>query len=251
MMLPGLLRSLATNLGAQMTDVLLYERGIVYQQTCGATREEERFGCIATGSCAPVPWRADRLHYDLYFLSGILEGMLRNLRVPFTRILTPAAGCPVGGIYRRDIFTRSVEYVSDGVLVAFAGEADRRRLGVKCPQAVVYGEVLFGALRTRWGESRTYRQLPRFPSISRDLSLIVENPDAVSFDDITARASAVFSEAAGGCRLEECTLFDSHEQGGVRSIAVRLRLRHPERTLTDTDANEAVKELLDSLSEIG
>jgi phenylalanyl-tRNA synthetase beta chain len=249
--LPGLLRSLATNLGAQMTDVLLYERGIVYQRNGDGAREEERFGCIATGCCAPVPWRPDRLHYDLFFLSGILEGMLRNLRVPFTRILTPSADRPVGGIYRRDIFTHSVEYVSDGLLVAFAGEADRRTLEVKCPQMVVYGEVLFDALRARWNESRIYRQLPRFPSVSRDLSLIVENPDAVSFDDIAARASAVFTGAADGCHLEECTLFDSHEQDGVRSIAVRLRLRHPERTLTDADANAAVKEFLRSLSEIG
>jgi phenylalanyl-tRNA synthetase beta chain len=92
----------------------------------------------------------------------------------------------------------------------------------------------------------TYRPLPTTPAAEFDLALLV--PDGVR----AAQVERVIREA-GGDLLERLVAFDLYEGTGVepghRSIAWRLTLRHPERTLRDKEIDGRRARILSALSQ--
>lgn len=95
---------------------------------------------------------------------------------------------------------------------------------------------------------RTYKPLPKYPAVDRDLSFTCEKSIPV------LKLQNVIAQAAGPL-LESISLFDIYEGSqiadGTKSLAFTLRLRSPERTLTDRDADEAVSNAVDALKEMG
>jgi phenylalanyl-tRNA synthetase beta chain len=86
--------------------------------------------------------------------------------------------------------------------------------------------------------------LPRQPYAERDLAVVV--PASVGY--ATLRDLVV---AAAGPSLASVAPFDVYEGAqvgaGRRSVALRLRFRHPERALTDDEVDRRMKDVMDSL----
>ncbi len=93
-----------------------------------------------------------------------------------------------------------------------------------------------------------YRALPRFPSMNRDLALIVDR-------DTTAADIEACIRRAGKKMLCEVNLFDVYQgkqiEEGKKSMAYSLVFRAEDRTLTDGEVNTAVERILKALTEIG
>ena len=92
----------------------------------------------------------------------------------------------------------------------------------------------------------TYTPLPKYPTVSRDLSLVCS-------EDVTvAQAEAVITAAAGKL-LRDVKLFDIYRGPGVpegkKSMAFSLELRADDCTLTDTDSEAVVTKVLAALKE--
>ena len=89
----------------------------------------------------------------------------------------------------------------------------------------------------------TYRPLPPFPAVSRDLSLVV--PQSLAWSDL----ARVVTQAAG-TSLESIDYLDTFQGGtvapGKQSLHFGLRFRHPERTLTGEEVETAVKAIVDA-----
>ena len=85
---------------------------------------------------------------------------------------------------------------------------------------------------------------PRFPSVTRDLALLV--PSSVAYEDIRREILRADSLIVG------VSLFDLYAGAGVGenevSMAVSLTLSSPERTLSDAEVASATKKALDNLS---
>jgi phenylalanyl-tRNA synthetase beta chain len=90
----------------------------------------------------------------------------------------------------------------------------------------------------------TYRPLPSTPAAEFDLALLV--PDGVRAADVDR-----VIRAAAGELLENLVAFDLYEGAGVdaghRSVAWRLTLRHPERTLRDKEIEGRRAKILSAL----
>ena len=92
----------------------------------------------------------------------------------------------------------------------------------------------------------TYVPLPKYPSVTRDLSMVCDDslPVAAISDVITA---------AGGKLLRSVKLFDVYKGKGVaegkKSVAFSLELRADDRTLTDADSEKVIGNVLKSLEE--
>ena len=82
--------------------------------------------------------------------------------------------------------------------------------------------------------------LPRFPSVERDLAVVVEDTVAA------AAVLGVIKESAGDL-LEEVRAFDEYRGAqvaeGHKSIAFTLTFRSPERTLTDAEVDKVMSEI--------
>ncbi len=113
---------------------------------------------------------------------------------------------------------------------------------------VVVADILLDALYEARGGVPQYRPLPRFPAITRDLSLVAdEGLPAAEMDSAIRRA--------GGALLEDLSLFDIYRGEGIpagkKSLAYSLVLRDANTTLTDADADAVIQKALEALGGMG
>jgi len=97
--------------------------------------------------------------------------------------------------------------------------------------------------------SITYQPLPKFPASTRDISLVCD-------EDTPAAELEKAIKGAVGKILEKVTLFDVYrsdemKKNGKKSIAYSISMRSHEGTLTDEQADGAMKRVIKALSAIG
>jgi phenylalanyl-tRNA synthetase beta chain len=94
---------------------------------------------------------------------------------------------------------------------------------------------------------RTFRELPKFPAVVRDMALVVE--EDVQHGDVLAAIAKNPNKF-----LERVELFDIYRGSsiptGKKSMAYSLTFRAPDRTLTDAEINGAHEQLKRSLLQI-
>jgi phenylalanyl-tRNA synthetase beta chain len=117
---------------------------------------------------------------------------------------------------------------------------DNYGIGVPC----YILELDLDALYRKASLTRKYNQLPKYPAISRDLAVLVD--DAV----LSGQIEAVIIKQ-GGALLESVKLFDVYKGSqvpeGKKSIAYSLIYRNPDRTLTDGEVQKVHDKILRSL----
>ena len=105
-------------------------------------------------------------------------------------------------------------------------------------------ELDFGTFEQVSDLTRVYKSLPRFPASTRDLAFVCTR------DIPVLRMEREIAHAVGKI-LESIALFDVYEgeqiPQGMKSVAFNLTLRSPERTLTDDEADSAVKRAIAAL----
>ena len=117
-------------------------------------------------------------------------------------------------------------------------------IGVKA-----YGaQVDFASLLKYGDNKRSYKALPKFPASSRDLAFVCDA------DVPVMKIEKLIAKAVGKI-LEDIALFDvyvgSQIPEGMKSVAFSVRMRASDRTLTDAEADSAVKKAVDELDKVG
>jgi phenylalanyl-tRNA synthetase beta chain len=109
---------------------------------------------------------------------------------------------------------------------------------------VAVAELEFAAVVEGAAHEFAFRDVPRFPPVRRDLAFIL--PESAPAGTV----QAALVEAAGPL-LDRCVLFDVFRGGslheGTKSLAFSLDLRAPDRTLTDREAEEVVRRIVERL----
>ena len=107
-------------------------------------------------------------------------------------------------------------------------------------------ELSLDALIENQGAEPTYKALPRFPAVTRDIAVVADR-------DITVGEIEKTIRVAGGELLRDVRLFDVYEGPGIlpgkRSTAYSMTLRSDEGTLTDDHADEVMTNVLTALRE--
>lgn len=189
----------------------------------------------------PLPSEPTRLGMvsgrDFLGLKGVIEALLERLH----------AG---RGLEARPVTTpwftpgRSAELLLDGAHLGFLGEVARERLdALELREPCSAAELEFDVLQTRADLVPRNRALPPFPSVARDLSLVV--PQSLPWAELAGAATR-----AAGSTLESVDYLDTFQGGtvpsGMQSVHFGLRFRHPERTLTGDEVDKAVKSVVDT-----
>jgi phenylalanyl-tRNA synthetase beta chain len=210
-LVPGLLANLRTNVSRHQYDVRLFEIGRVFAAN---GKESLRLALAATGRREPQSWetsvRDSKLDY--YDVKGALEELEEKLGVSVTaeiKQISPAQA--------KKLDLRDAVYVAETELDLLL--------------AVEEGE-------------RTFRELPKFPAVVRDMALIVE--ESLQHGDVVAAIAKNPNKF-----LERVELFDIYRGSsiptGKKSMAYSLTFRAPDRTLTDAEINGAHEQLKRSL----
>ena len=110
--------------------------------------------------------------------------------------------------------------------------------------AVYVAELELGSLLAAQTHEKTFRELPKFPAVVRDMALVVD--ETVSHAEIVAAIDKGRNKV-----LERVELFDiymgSSIPTGKKSMAYSLTFRAADRTLTDAEVNGAHEQLKRSL----
>ena len=202
-------------------------------------RERWVLGLVATGRATGGE--------QFFQLKGILEMIFEALRL-FDCRFEPHPG------RKGDRFDavayhpsrRALIFVGEEIVGAI-GEASREQLkhfGIKKARAAT-AEIDLSVLRRLSKKKVVFRVLDKFPSVSRDLSMIV--PAMLLSDEVREKILAVGRDE--GRLLREARLFDVYEnrKTGERSMAFRLFLAHPERTLTGEEIDRVVSAVIERL----
>jgi phenylalanyl-tRNA synthetase beta chain len=111
---------------------------------------------------------------------------------------------------------------------------------------VFLAELNFDQLLARRVPAKSFKPLPLFPPIRRDVAMLV--PEATAHDAIVNLV-----KQARPANLEKCELFDifrgQNVPPGQKSLAYAFTYRHPERTLTDAEVNAAHEKLVEQFKQ--
>ncbi len=179
---------------------------------------------------------------SFFSLKGKLEAILAYAGVSGYDVqpLTTAASYHPG---------RTARITADGKELAVIGEIHPNVLGNYDIGAKVWAaQIDFDLLYSLRHTVRLYKPLPKFPAITRDLSLVCDKAIPV------ASLEKLIAEAAGEY-LESVELFDVYEGIQVgpnkKSVAFSLVFRAPDRTLTDREADAGTQNAIAALSAAG
>ena len=228
--LPSMLDILGRNSAYHNKSAKLYELAKVYLPTGSVLPQEPKMLVLGTYG----------EHETFFTLKGELEAVLTGLRVKkpsYTAVRDNPTYHP----------GRCAKLTVEGVDVGFLGQLHPLAAQNYGLDGEVYCcEVNFTRLLTLRDPEPTYQPLPRYPAVSRDLSLVCDEGLTVAqVEDCMAKAA--------GKLLRQIRFFDIYRGKGIpegkKSMAFSLELRADDRTLTDADSEAVVSKVLAALEE--
>lgn len=237
-LLPGLAGAIAHNLRREQRDVCLFEIGSTFSARGG---EHQAVAWALTGKASPEHWSGTGRPADFFDAKGVAEVLLASFGVK-PEFLPAAKKFLVDG--------RAATITVDGKVVGLVGQIDpvtADACGVARADEVFVGELdvslLEGADASRHPR---FTPLPRYPSIVRDLSILVD----AGLPAAEVRGTIV---AARPPALVSIGVFDRYRGPGIPedsvSLSLRLTFRAPDRTLTDAEVDAAMELVVARLAE--
>ena len=240
-LLGGLLKALEHNFNHGSRNVRMFEIGKCFLSVEAERPEEiERLALVATGANNEFNWQAASARIDFFDVKGAVESIAESLGLPpvsFSAVETISHLHP----------GRSAVVSLDGISLGRIGQLHPRvAAGYKFKQPVFVAELDFGAmLNARRAEVR-YQPLPKYPTVVRDLALLID----------TSVPLAAIEKAVGELAIAELVgfrLFDLYAgkelPAGKHSIALSLRYRAADRTLTDEEINAMHERIVGKLTQ--
>ncbi|HEV8201610.1 MAG TPA: phenylalanine--tRNA ligase subunit beta [Candidatus Polarisedimenticolia bacterium] len=232
-LLPGLLRNVAHNLNRGLQAVRLFEVGSVFHSGPKGPVELSRAAAVVAGLSPASHWSTGRREADLFDARGAAEALLSAMEGSRARLASDriASGAALAG--------PAIE--ADGRACGRVGEIDPavlRRFEIDRP--VFAFELDLQAWLDAPAASRTFRPLPRVPSVRRDLALVV--PDRMTIDQLEAAM-----RRASPLPIAAIEVFDRYRGKGVppghASVALQLVFQ-AERTLEAEAVQKAIEAIV-------
>jgi len=239
---PSLLRIAAQNRRQGRDTVRLYELATAFSPRAVPDRdppavERAVVSGVLTGRRSPLSWAAAGDPSDFHDLKGAVEGVLAALGV---EAVFEQAGRAVAWLHPR---AAALVRAADGTRLGALGEIHPRvAQAFDLPRGVLAFELDEAALLAASRLVPGYHPIPRLPAVLRDLAVVVDEPVA---------AAAVTALVGEEPLCEEVTLFDVYRGAplavGKKSLALAIRYRAADRTLTDGEADAAHARIVERL----
>jgi phenylalanyl-tRNA synthetase beta chain len=241
-LVPSVLESVTRNLNYRSIDLRLFELRPVFL-AAESEQTEERLSLVAvmTGRKDPEGWAQSGADVDFFDLKGVVEGFLSAFGLEQARFdatatqpyLHPGKSCAL--------------MMENGTLLGYLGEVHPRTLAAfDIDQPVYLLDLDAEELLRHHVARRSFTPLSRFPDVSRDTALLVdEDTKAADILDVLRQNKAK--------TVEDLTLFDLYAGQGIpqgkKSIGVRIRYRDMTKTLTEEEVGKAHDRMIRNLCE--
>ena len=231
--IPDMLRVLATNYNRRVEEARLFEMSYVYiPKSLPVTELPDEKPVLTIGMYGE--------DIDFYDLSGIIEELMEALGINEYE-LEPVKDDPTFHP------GRTARLIVKGEDAGVLGEihpavAENFEAAERNYIAFIQMEPLVRYASTE----REYKPLPKFPAVTRDIAVIVD-------DGIPVRSIEKIIIGKAGRIFEEAKLFDVYRgkqvPEGKKSVAYSITFRAHDRTLTDEEVNRAMEKITKALSD--
>lgn len=235
-LLPGLLQALGKNARIGAKSIRLFEIGRVFASpdSLSANQESTHLAFTFSGPLSDRSWRnSTGPEADLFHLKGVISNVLGQ-ETTFTPHSNP-------------LLALSILIQISGKIVGSAGQLwpkDASALDASSP--VLFAEINLSALLLT-NSSHRYREIPRFPTTSRDIALIA--PLLLPHADLQAVLQSAHEPLLSSVELFDVFTDPTGEKipADKKSLAYSLTYQSADRTLTADEVNAAHSRLKDRL----
>lgn len=240
-LLPHLIEAASYNVARKNKDVKLFEIGnVFFANGEGELPDQvEYLSGILTGDYVVNQWQGKKEAVDFYLAKGVVDRVSEKLNLEFSYRRADIDGLHPG---------RTAEILLENKVVGFIGELHPTLAADNDLKRTYVFELNFDALMAVSVGYINYQPIPRFPGMSRDIALEVDQ-------NIPAADLLSTIHAHGGNILKATLVFDvyqgEHLEKGKKSIAIRLNYLDTEETLTDERVSKVQAEIEAALIEQG
>ena len=233
-MLYSLLEVVAYNQNRKATDLRLFEFGKTYHRIAEkGFAEKRKLVLLLAGKSSTDNWLTKGTAFDFYHLKSFVINTLNRLgHCNFEKEVSETHP------YNFNLVCKT-----EGVEVARIGSVSKstlKKFDIKSD--VFYADLNWDYLLEKSQFVKpSFTELPKFPSVSRDLAMVIG--EEVNFDSIEKIATTESKKL-----LQEVSLFDVYKgdkiETGKKSYAVNFVFQHPEKTLTDIEIEKIMNRLM-------
>ncbi|HEI1418280.1 TPA: phenylalanine--tRNA ligase subunit beta [Staphylococcus aureus] len=240
-LLPHLIEAASYNVARKNKDVKLFEIGnVFFANGEGELPDQvEYLSGILTGDYVVNQWQGKKETVDFYLAKGVVDRVSEKLNLEFSYRRADIDGLHPG---------RTAEILLENKVVGFIGELHPTLAADNDLKRTYVFELNFDALMAVSVGYINYQPIPRFPGMSRDIALEVDQ-------NIPAADLLSTIHVHGGNILKDTLVFDvyqgEHLEKGKKSIAIRLNYLDTEETLTDERVSKVQAEIEAALIEQG
>jgi phenylalanyl-tRNA synthetase beta chain len=224
----------AYNINRRQKDLKLFEFGKVYGKSQKGYYEEERLALFITGLAEAENWQRPPRTVTWHDLAQHLHDILEKTGIHQVR--------------QREIndprFAYGVELSTNHAPIGTAGMVNTAILkdfGIKQP--IFFAELNSALLFRQANPMFVFREVPRFPEVRRDLSLVLDKH--VKFEAIQSLIFATESRL-----IKEVLVFDVYEgekiPQGKKAYALGFILQDEHKTLTDEEIDQTMQRLMEA-----
>ncbi|MCG3165686.1 MAG: Phenylalanine--tRNA ligase beta subunit [Bacteroidia bacterium] len=236
------LEAIAYNINRKNPDLKFYEFGKTYHLSDSGDwkyAEKSRLSVLVTGRKESEGWNSNRQNVNYFFLKGIIESVLNKLGLQAKEISSEN---------NSSLHSYASGYELNKKVFAEFGEVNKQVLKkFDIEQEVLYADFDWDEILKQLKKvSLQYREVPVYPSVRRDLALLVDK--AVRYSDIKELAFRTEKNL-----LKEVNLFDVYEgknlEPGKKSYAVSFIIQDENATLNDKTINKVMEKMAATLKE--
>ncbi len=227
------LEVVAYNNNHRQSNLKFFEFGKTYQKKeSGKYKEQSRLALFLTGENHEESWREATKTAEFYDLSAALQQILNKLNI---------AGYETAATSDK-VFQTGLDFSLNGKVFASIGQVAKPFLKLaEVRQAVFYADIDWKQLLKWYKGSIDYLEVPKFPEVRRDLSLVLDK--AVTFAQVEKIAKQVERRLIKGLNVFSVYEGDKLE-AGKKSYAISFILQDEKETLKDKQIDKTMNSLI-------
>jgi phenylalanyl-tRNA synthetase beta chain len=224
----GLLDTLVYNLNRKQERVRIFEIGASYSKNGAEFTETTRISGLAYGDVMPEQWADEARNIDFYDIKADVD-VLTNGRAQYVAATHPALHPG-----------QSAQVILNGKVIGFIGKLHPKwQQHYQLPRSAILFELDVAPLLQ--SHVAKYQEIAKFPPARRDLAVLVD-------DSLSVQAILTTMQQAKIEYVTEIALFDVYRGKGIaenkKSLAFLVLMQDTQKTLTDTEADTIMAQLL-------